>query len=60
MATGADGGAVQFPLALVRQHASTVERVSDEVQTARAAVREVTMDIGAYGQRQGRRAAPRA
>jgi hypothetical protein len=47
---GAEGGLVQFPIALVQQHAGTVDRVSDAVQLARSAVHEVTMDTGAYGQ----------
>ncbi len=41
---------VQFPVHLVEQHAGTVERVADAMQTARSAVHEVTMDTGAYGQ----------
>jgi hypothetical protein len=41
---------VQFPVHLVEQHAGTVERVAEAVQTARSAVHEVTIDTGAYGQ----------
>jgi hypothetical protein len=41
---------VQFPVHLVERHAGTVERVSDAMQTARAAVHEVTMDTSAYGE----------
>jgi hypothetical protein len=44
----ADG--VQFPIAAVRQHAGTVDAVADAVGQARGAVRQVTMDTGAYGQ----------
>jgi hypothetical protein len=47
---GAEGELVQFPIALVQQHAGTVDRVSDAVQLARSAVHEVTMDTQAYGQ----------
>jgi hypothetical protein len=49
-AMGAEGELVQFPVALVQQHAGTVDRVSDAVGVARSAVREVTMDTQAYGQ----------
>nr|WP_221382998.1 type VII secretion target [Actinoplanes polyasparticus] len=43
-------GEVQFPGYMVERHAGSVERVSDSMETARSAVREVTMDTGAYGQ----------
>ncbi|NJC83982.1 type VII secretion target [Planosporangium mesophilum] len=45
----ADGGLVQFPVDVVRQHAGSVDQVSEAVETARSAVREVTMDTQAYG-----------
>jgi hypothetical protein len=41
---------VQFPGYLVERHAGSVDSVSDAMVTARSAVREVTMDTGAYGQ----------
>ncbi|NJC66020.1 ESX-1 secretion-associated protein [Planosporangium flavigriseum] len=47
---GTEGGLVQFPVAVVQQHAGTVDRVSDAVETARSAVHAVTMDAHAYGQ----------
>ncbi|WP_203840441.1 type VII secretion target [Winogradskya humida] len=34
----------------VRTHAGTVDRVAGDVETARSAVHEVSMDTGAYGQ----------
>ena len=40
---------VQFPSTAVRGHAGTVEGVADEVQQARSAVHEVTIDTQAYG-----------
>jgi hypothetical protein len=45
-----DGGVVQFPVAAVRDHAGTVDRVSDAVELARSAVHEITMDAQAFGQ----------
>jgi hypothetical protein len=47
---GADADVIQFPADLVRQHAGTVDRVSEAMEVARSAVHEVTMDTGAYGQ----------
>jgi len=47
---GAEGELIQFPVALVQQHAGTVDRVSDAVELARSAVHEVAMDSQAYGQ----------
>jgi hypothetical protein len=44
------GEVIEFPIALVHRHAGTVDSVADAVQTARSAVREVTMDSQAYGQ----------
>jgi hypothetical protein len=41
---------VQFPGLVVEQHAGRVEQVGDAMDLARSAVRDVTMDAGAYGQ----------
>ena len=41
---------LQFPPAEIRRHAGSVDEIADAVQTARGAVREVTMDTQAYGQ----------
>ena len=41
---------VEFPAALVLRHAAAVSDASEQMAQARAAVREVTMDSGAYGQ----------
>ncbi|GAB1690814.1 type VII secretion target [Krasilnikovia sp. M28-CT-15] len=41
---------VRFPTDDVRRHAGTVDRVAEQVQTARGAIREVSMDTQAYGQ----------
>lgn len=46
----ASGASMQFPVALVGQHASAVEQVSEAMDTARSAVHTVTMDSQAYGQ----------
>lgn len=40
---------VRFPAAAVRGHAAAVDAAADEMRQARAAVREVTMDVQAYG-----------
>ncbi len=40
---------VQFPAALVERHATAVDDVADTIAIARSAVRDVTMDAGAYG-----------
>ncbi|NUT07105.1 MAG: hypothetical protein HOV76_26870 [Hamadaea sp.] len=45
-----DGQLVQFPIAVVQQHAGTVDSIADAMQTAKGAVHEVTMDTQAYGQ----------
>jgi hypothetical protein len=45
-----DGEVIQFPIALVQQHAGTVDHVADAVEMARSAVHEVAMDTQAYGQ----------
>jgi hypothetical protein len=42
--------AVEFPATSVLQHAAAVRDAADDMAQARAAVREVTMDIEAYGQ----------
>jgi hypothetical protein len=47
---GADGDLTRFPVDLVRQHAGTVDRVSEAMEAARSAIHEITMDTGAYGQ----------
>ncbi|GAA2502254.1 hypothetical protein Ahu01nite_064930 [Winogradskya humida] len=44
------GESVRFPVDEVRTHAGTVDRVAGDVETARSAVHEVSMDTGAYGQ----------
>ncbi|WP_169734206.1 type VII secretion target [Hamadaea tsunoensis] len=44
------GAEIQFPVAIVRQHAGTVDQVADAVELARSAVHEVSMDTQAYGQ----------
>jgi hypothetical protein len=41
---------MQFPIALVRRHAGTVDGVSDAVDLARSAAQEAGMSAGAYGQ----------
>ncbi|BCJ56131.1 hypothetical protein Asp14428_76060 [Actinoplanes sp. NBRC 14428] len=41
---------LQFPVSAVHRHADTVDQVSQHMVRARSAVREVTMDAGAYGQ----------
>jgi hypothetical protein len=41
---------VEFPAALVLRHAAAVSDASEQIAQARAAVREVTIDSGAYGQ----------
>lgn len=41
---------VQFPGPLVERHAGSVDQVGDAMNLARSAVRDVTMDTGAYGQ----------
>jgi hypothetical protein len=43
------GDGVQLPIPAVRGHAGTVDGVADEVEQARSAVREVTMDTQAFG-----------
>jgi hypothetical protein len=40
---------MQLPIYEVRAQAATVDRTAGEVETARDAVRQVTMDTGAYG-----------
>jgi hypothetical protein len=45
-----NGGTVQFPVTQVREHAGTVDGVSDAVGLARSAVHAVTLDTQAYGQ----------
>jgi len=40
---------VQFPPAVVRQHAAAVGEFADQMAVARSAVHEVTMDAQAYG-----------
>jgi hypothetical protein len=47
---GAEGELIDFPIALVHQHAVSVGRVSDAVELARSAVHDVSMDTQAYGQ----------
>jgi hypothetical protein len=42
--------AMQIPVPELRAHASGVDRVAEDVAQARSAVREVSMDTGAYGQ----------
>lgn len=49
MATVSSDG-VRFPVAAVRQHADTLDHVAAAVGQAGSAVRQVTMDAGAYGQ----------
>ncbi|GII22659.1 type VII secretion target [Planosporangium mesophilum] len=49
MVGSGDGGLVRFPAEVVQHHAGVVEQVSEAVETARSAVREVTMDTQAYG-----------
>jgi hypothetical protein len=44
------GDAMQIPIDAVRGHAATVDDVGAAMEQARGAVREVTMDTGAYGQ----------
>jgi uncharacterized protein YukE len=44
----ADG--MQIPIDAVRAHAGTVDQVGAEMEQARSAVTEVTMDTGAFGQ----------
>jgi hypothetical protein len=41
--------AVQFPADSVRQHAATVDVIAADVEQARSAAGEVTMDTQAYG-----------
>ena len=41
---------VQFPAALVLRHGAAVSDASEQMAQARAVVREVTIDSGAYGQ----------
>ncbi|OJF15388.1 type VII secretion target [Couchioplanes caeruleus] len=43
------GDAMQMPIDAVRGHAASVDQVGAGMEQARAAVREVTMDTGAYG-----------
>jgi hypothetical protein len=43
------GELVQFPVQQVERHAGSVEQVAGAMETARSAVRDVTMDSGAYG-----------
>jgi hypothetical protein len=43
------GELVRFPVQEVERHAGSVEQVADAMETARSAVRDVTMDTGAYG-----------
>ena len=43
------GEAVQFPPAAVRQHAGSVDGIADDVDQARGAVGQVSMDTQAYG-----------
>jgi hypothetical protein len=43
------GEAVQFPADSVRQHAGTVDGIAADVEQARGAAGEVTMDTQAYG-----------
>ncbi|MFC4065115.1 type VII secretion target [Actinoplanes subglobosus] len=41
---------IRFPAEAVRQHASLVGEVADQMAVARSAVRQVSMDAGAYGE----------
>ena len=43
------GELVQFPVQQVERHAGRVEQVAAAMETARSAVRDVTMDGDAYG-----------
>ncbi|MEV0273998.1 type VII secretion target [Hamadaea sp. NPDC050747] len=45
-----DGQVVQFPIAVVQQHAGTVQNVASAMETAKGAIQEVTMSTEAYGQ----------
>jgi excreted virulence factor EspC (type VII ESX diderm) len=44
-----NSGAVQFPADSVRRHAATVDAIAADVEQARGAAGEVTMDTQAYG-----------
>lgn len=41
---------IRFPAEAVRQHASVVGEVAEQMAVARSAVREVSMDARAYGE----------
>jgi Excreted virulence factor EspC, type VII ESX diderm len=45
-----DGQLIQFPIALVQKHASTVDNVASAMDMAKGAIHEVTMATEAYGQ----------
>jgi hypothetical protein len=40
---------MQFPAQLVERHAAGVQQAGEALELARSAVRDVTMDSGAYG-----------
>lgn len=44
------GDGMQMPIDAVRGHAASVDQVGAGMEQARGAVREVSMDTGAYGQ----------